>query len=65
MLPPDEPMPPEWVGWFGWAQWAIFIVLLYLNWKYALVLFVIKFLLKVLPVLEIIGNVLLRPFRPR
>jgi len=64
-LPSDEPMLPAWVGVFVWMQWAIFLVLLYLNWKYALILFVIKFVLKVLPVLETIGNVLMRPFRPR
>lgn len=44
-------------------MWAIFIALLYLNWKYALVLFAIKFVLKVLPVLEIIGNILMSPFK--
>ena len=64
-LPPDEPMLPAWVGVFDWLQWIIFIVLLYLNWKYALVLFVIKFVLKVLPVLETVGNILMSPFKPR
>ena len=58
-------MLPAWVGVFVWMQWAIFLVLLYLNWKYALILFVIKFVLKALPVLETIGNMLMRPFRPR
>jgi hypothetical protein len=65
ILPPGEPMLPTWVGVFAWMQWAIFLVLLYLNWKYALVLFAIKFVLKVLPVLETIGNVLMSPFKPR
>ncbi len=64
-LPPDQPMLPAWTTVFHWAQWAIFLVLLYLNWKYALVLFVIKFVLKVLPVLETIGNILMLPFKPR
>ena len=62
-LPPDEPMPPAWVAVLYWMQWSIFLVLLYLNWKYALALFVIKFVLKVLPVLEIVGNVLMSPFK--
>ncbi len=64
-LPPDQPMLPGWVVAFLWAQWAIFLALLYMNWKYALVLFVVKFILKVLPVLEIIGNILMSPFKPR
>lgn len=64
-LPPDEPMLPAWVALFAWLQWGPFLVLLYLNWKYALVLFVIRFVLKVLPVLETIGNILMAPFKPR
>jgi len=65
ILPPDEPTLPAWVSVLYWVQWAIFLVLLYLNWKYALVLFVIKFALKVLPVLETVGNILMSPFKPR
>jgi hypothetical protein len=65
LLPPDEPMLPGWVGIFAWMQWIIFAVFLYLNWKYALFLFVVKFVLKVLPVLEIVGNILMSPFKPR
>lgn len=65
ILPIDEPTLPGWVSVLYWLQWAIFLMLLYLNWKYALVLFVIKFVLKVLPVLEIVGNILMSPFKPR
>ena len=64
-LPSDELTLPVWVGVFHWVEWAIFIVLLYLNWKYAFVLFAVKFVLKVLPVLETIGNILMSPFKPR
>jgi hypothetical protein len=63
-LPPDEPGLPAWIGIFGWLEWGIFAWLLVMNWKYALLLLAVKFVLKVLPVLEIIGNVLMRPFRP-
>lgn len=62
-LPPDEPMLPSWVGLIGWGHWILFLALLILNWKYALALFVIKFVLSVLPVLETVGNILMRPFR--
>lgn len=58
-------MLPSWVGIFAWLQWAIFIVLFVLNWKYALIIFAFKFILKVLPVLETIGNILMSPFRPK
>jgi len=64
-LPPDEPMLPAWVGLFGWLDWGIAIALIFLNWKYAVVVFIIRFILKVLPVLETIGNILMSPFRPR
>ena len=64
-LPPDEPTLPRWVVVFDWLMWGIWLALLYLNWKYALVLFSIKFALKVLPVLETIGNILMAPFKPR
>lgn len=56
---------PAWTGIFHWLQWALFIVIAVLNWKYAIVLFIIKFILKVLPVLEIIGNILMSPFKPK
>jgi Zn-dependent protease with chaperone function len=61
----DYPMLPSWTGIFGWLQWALFIVLFILNWKYALIIFAVKFVLKVLPVLETIGNILMSPFKPR
>ncbi|PIP17636.1 MAG: hypothetical protein COX43_03255 [Parcubacteria group bacterium CG23_combo_of_CG06-09_8_20_14_all_35_9] len=64
-LPPDEPMLPAWTGLFGWLGWGIAIALIFLNWKYAIFVFVIGFILKVLPVLETIGNILMSPFRPK
>ncbi len=64
-IPLNHPMLPKWIGLVWWLHWGIFISLLFLNWKYAILLFMIKFILKVLPVLEIIGNILMSPFRPR
>ena len=61
----DEPPLPWWVEFIAWFHWGLFLALLLLDWKYALVLFVIKFVLSVLPVLEIIGNILMAPFRSR
>ncbi len=56
---------PAWTGIFYYLQWAIFIVLAILNWKYALIIFGVKFILKFLPVLETIGNILMSPFKPK
>ena len=56
---------PKWVSIFYFLMWAIWILMFYLNWKYALIIFVIKFILKVLPILEIVGNFLMAPFKPK
>jgi len=64
-LPPDEPMLPSWVGIIAWLHWGLLLALVILNWKYAIVIYIAKFILSVLPVLEIAGNVMMRPFRPR
>ena len=65
ILPPDEPMPPKWVAIVFWIDWAFALALIFLNWRYAILVFVIRFILKVLPVLEIIGNILMAPFKPK
>lgn len=62
-VPRDESLLPNWVGAILFLHWIIFISLILLNWKYAIILFVIKYILSVLPVLETIGNVLMSPFK--
>ncbi len=64
-LPQDEPMLPSWVGVISWLHWGVMLSILLLNLKYAIVLFIIGFILEVLPVWEIIGNVLMSPFKPK
>jgi len=64
-LPPDEPMLPSWVGIIAWLHWGLLLALVILNWKYAIVVYIAKFILSVLPVLEIAGNMLMRPFRQK
>lgn len=54
---------PKWVVIFYWLMWGTWIWIFLLNWQYALAIFFIKFILKVLPVLEIIGNILMSPFK--
>ena len=64
-LSPDHPDLPGWVAILHWFNWIFKITLLVLNWKYAIGVIVVMFILKVLPVLETIGNVLMAPFKPR
>jgi hypothetical protein len=65
VVPPHQPLLPGWVAVFHWMQLAIFFALLYLNWKYALALYAVKFILKALYILETIGSILMWPFKPR
>jgi len=62
-LPPDHPDLPSWVVGVYWLQWLTLLILFIINWKYALYLFGIKFVLSVLPILEIIGNFLMGFFK--
>lgn len=64
-IPMDDPMLPSWVGFIAWLHYIVFLSIILLNWKYAILLFVIKFILKVLPVLETVGNILMAPFKPQ
>jgi len=64
-LPPDEPSLPSWVGLIGWIHWGLALALLIINWKYAIIVFIVMFVLAVLPVLETIGNILMSPFKQR
>ena len=64
-LPPDEQMPPNWIAFVFWVDWLLIALLILLNWKYAIFVFIIRSILKVLPVLEIIGNILMSPFKAK
>lgn len=62
-LPPDHPELPMWTRVFHFLEWVFRIALLVCDWKFALIFFVTLFVLKVLPVLETIGNILMSPFK--
>lgn len=64
-LPPDHPDLPGWVAILHWFDWIFKATLLVLNWRYAIGVIVVMFILKVLPVLETIGNILMAPFKPK
>lgn len=62
-LDPHKEHVPLWIGAISaFVMWGLWIFIFFLNWKYALLLFIIKFVLKVLPVLEYIGSYLIWPF---
>ena len=52
---------PDWTGVFAILSWIIFLAILLLNPIYAVIMFIVKFILKVLPILENIGAILLIP----
>lgn len=55
---------PSWVAIFIFIGWGIFIYFIFINWKYAIIIFVVRYILKLLPVLETIGEFLITPFDP-
>jgi hypothetical protein len=65
LLGPEDDHLPKWVAALYWIEWGLFIYLAFIDWKFAALVFGLKFILKVLPVLEIIGNILMRPFKNR
>ena len=63
ILSVEEPDLPKWISLLFWIEWITLIIISILDWKFAIILFVLKFILKVLPVLETIGKILVQPFR--
>lgn len=59
----SEPDLPKWTDSLYILETIILIIILILNWKFGIAIYILKFILKVLPVLEIFGNILMRPFR--
>ena len=55
-------MLPRWLGYIHFAGILMIIVLLIMNWKYAIALYSLLFLLRVLPVLERIGAAIMSRF---
>ncbi len=62
MIPKNTPTPPAWSAIFGVLGWLLFIGLILLNWKYGIIVILVVWVLKVLPVLETIGKILMTPF---
>lgn len=56
---------PKWVGRIIWLHWALCLLLLAINWKYALVVFIIKYLFSITHILEHTGNLIVSLFRKK
>lgn len=59
----DVKLLPKWVGFVYWICWLLFLLIVLLNWKYAIIIYLVRFILKVLPVLENIGALIMIFFR--
>ncbi len=62
-LPLNHANLPKWVSIFHFLDWVILISMVILNWKVALFVWACFFILKIFPVLETSGNVLMSPFQ--
>jgi hypothetical protein len=68
-IPPDDPNEPDlpkWVMAVYFVAPILALGILFIDWKRALFVFFVIFTLSgFIPVLDTIGNVLMRPFKPR
>jgi hypothetical protein len=53
---------PRWVVVFYVIEWVALLGILIINWKLAIALFFFTFILKVIPVLEIIGELFMKSY---
>ena len=60
-----EPPLPKWIIHIWAIDWLVALILFILNWKVTIVIWIIRFILKVLPVLETCGNIFISPFIPK
>ncbi len=56
---------PKWVGRIIWLHWSLCILLLAINWKYALAIFIIKYLFSITHILEHLGYLIVSLFKKK
>lgn len=56
---------PSWVMYVYPICIGLAIVILIMNWKYAILIFIICYIGTVLPVLDKIGSIIMSPFKPK
>ena len=65
IFPSDTKNFPNWIRYMRWLEPLIFFIMLLMNWKCALIAWIIKAILQVLLILELIGYIILYPFHVR
>lgn len=53
---------PEWVSIFHIFSSIVAGILIILNWKLFVIIFIVRYILKLLPILETFGSLLMKPF---
>jgi len=61
----DDPELPKWIGIIDFASIIFWIILLFINWKYALIGFIVYLISSIIPIPQMIGNILMSPFKPK
>lgn len=65
-IPSEEPNLPKWVMFIYLIVLGLSISIIVIDWKRALIVFFFIFIFSgFVPVLDIVGNILMRPFRPK
>jgi hypothetical protein len=59
----DLKMLPRWIGFLHWAESILFLLMVLLNWKFAIVIWILKSILQALFILEVIGYIIIYPFK--
>jgi len=61
----DDPDTSQWIGLIYCALIISWIVLLFASWKFALIGFFVYLVSAIFPLPQIIGNILMSPFKPK
>lgn len=62
---PEEPEVPRWVGIVYLVDIISWLAILFIDWKFAILGVVVYYLSTFIPLLQIIGNFLMSPFKPK
>jgi len=61
----DDPELPQWIGLIDLVLIISWIFLLFVGWKFAFIGFVVYLISSIIPIPQMIGNILMSPFKPK
>lgn len=64
-VPPDQARLPDWIGWLFWLHWALIVTLFVLNWRLAILVYVVRSILSFFGIMGIVGGILTLPIMQR